>query len=531
MLGLEANLKRKIEMSNTILAIANYRVSSTEQLKNNSLTRQEISVKRAAKELGAQIVETWSGSVSSKAGTNIRRKDLLEMLEYCKKDKRIKYAIFDEYDRFMRSVNEGPYFEVLFQMTGVKVWYASESQTFNGDDAMAKFMRTMSAFKAEGSNEERIRKSISGQTVALNAGKYPFSPKPGYMRGTTAAIPEIHPVRGPALRDVLVRISNHSITPSEGLKELNNSSYTLERSPMKMDKFRRIATDPFNAGIVEIRKQVNVRNPAGIHDPLISMEQYEEINKIFNAKAKNQSGPRKNGNPDYPLNNLVSHDTCLIIKNKGKFVGFNHSNGKNKQLLYQKYRCRSCGFYISRAELHSKVEELFETNRLAPEAIKDLVEALEIVWKKKEAQSLQDSARLSQKLNGLVVTIRNQALEAIDPANSSIKTELLENIQRMKAEMSEIEEEISILSERSDTDKERFITFALEFAGKMGNNFLSIDAVSRDKCKQIIFPAGFYIDSNKNVYTPEMSTLIRLATKKRDTEVSQKSHLVRVQGL
>lgn len=65
----------------------------------------------------------------------------------------------------------------------------------------------------------------------------------------------------------------------------------------------------------------------------------------------------------------------------------------------------------------------------------------------------------------------------------------------------------------------------------MGNNFLSISPEDQMKCKQIIFPAGFYMDSDKNVYTPEISMLIRLAAKKKDTEVSNKSRLVRVQGL
>lgn len=148
-----------------IYAIANCRVSSDEQLLSNSLARQEKSVFSAAARLNAEIIQVWSGSVSSKAGTNVNRKDLMAMLETCKKNKSIKFAIFDEYDRFMRSVNEGPYFEVMFQQVGVKVWYASESDAFNGDDAMAKFMRTMSAYKAEGSNEERQRKSINGQTA------------------------------------------------------------------------------------------------------------------------------------------------------------------------------------------------------------------------------------------------------------------------------------------------------------------------------------------------------------------------------
>ena len=160
-------------------AIINSRVSTAQQLLSNSLNRQEESVEKAALKLEAIIPEDgrWAGSVSSKAGTNVTRKDLLEMLEYCRQHKDVKYAIFDEYDRYMRSVNEGPYFEVLFQQLGVKVWYASETDAFNGDDAMAKFMRTMSAFRAEGSNEERQRKSISGHEKAIRDGRYTFPPK------------------------------------------------------------------------------------------------------------------------------------------------------------------------------------------------------------------------------------------------------------------------------------------------------------------------------------------------------------------
>ncbi len=50
------------------LAIVNCRVSSTEQLENNSLNRQRDAVLKAAENLGVKIPEDgwWSGSVSSK---------------------------------------------------------------------------------------------------------------------------------------------------------------------------------------------------------------------------------------------------------------------------------------------------------------------------------------------------------------------------------------------------------------------------------------------------------------------------------
>lgn len=113
-------------MSSKALAIASCRVSTPEQLSNNSLTRQHASVLKAAEDLDVPIVRYWSGNVSSKHGTNLKRSDILEMVEFCKHNKQVKFLIVDEPDRFMRSIEEGNYFEVVFQQLGVKVWYASD---------------------------------------------------------------------------------------------------------------------------------------------------------------------------------------------------------------------------------------------------------------------------------------------------------------------------------------------------------------------------------------------------------------------
>lgn len=351
------------------------------------------------------------------------------------------------------------------------------------------------------------------------------------MGGRQKGIPEKHPVRGPALQNVLVRIAEHQVSPTQGLIELNRSSYAKERNPLKMDKFRKIATDPFYAGIVEIDKQVKVRNENGLHEPLITLDQHKELLRIFDDKKKNQAGPRKNGNPEYPLNAITAHDTCLEQKNKGKFVGFKHSNGKNPNLSYQKYRCRTCGWYITRDELHSKVTRLFANHPVTKEGAKNVIEALEIVWKRKETQSIQDKARLSQSVNTLKNEISNRAIAAIDPSNAAIREEILASVEKMKADVTDLEEEISGLDQKAEVDKARFMQFAFSFINNMGESFLSLTPENRKKCKEIIFPAGFYIDANKNVYTPEISPLIRLATYKKDAEASDFDQMVRVRRL
>jgi DNA invertase Pin-like site-specific DNA recombinase len=517
-------------MIKKVLAIANCRVSSPEQELSGSLGRQAASVENAAKELGVEIIKTWSGSVSSKKGLNINRKDLEEMLSLCKKDKHIKYVIIDELDRFMRSILEIGYFLVLFKQQGVEVVFASQPN-LKTDTAANTLLLMLEAYKAEGSNEERIHKSISGHTTALNEGRYTFHPKAGYMRGTKVGVPDVHPVRGPALREVLVRIAEHIVTPTEGLIELNKSDYTLERAHLKMDKFRNIATDPFNAGIVEIDKQVKVRNENGEHEPLITLEHHYELLRIFDAKKKTQTGPRKNGNPNFLLNTITQHDTCLEVKNKGKLVGFEHDNGKNPNLIYARYRCRSCGLLATRDELHPKVVKLFNDNPITEEGTKDFIEALDIVWNKKEAQARQDSARISQKIKTLNDEINSRAMAAIDPSNIAIKAEILTNIDKTKKQVQELEEELSGMTQNMDADKDKFLNFAFGFVSNMGECFFSLSPDDAKKCKQIIFPAGFYMDADKNVYTPEISTLITLQANKKDAEASDFTRMVRVTGL
>lgn len=514
------------------LAIALCRVSSREQLENNSLSRQRDAVINAAKRLEVTIPENywWSGSVSSKHGKNINRKDLLEIIDLCKKDKHIKYIIVDEPDRFMRSISEAYYFEVTFEQLGVTIWYASNPE-LNQRDLGSKLLKFTKYHSAEGSNEERQSKSISGQTKALLEGRYPFSPKPGYKRGYERGIQEIHPVRGPALRSVLVKMASRLSTPTQSLIELNKSEFMSDGHALyKMDKFRKIATDPFYAGIVEITRQINVRNENGLHQALITEDQHEALLEIMNGKKKTQTGPRKNGNPKYPLSNHVNCDMCKDKRN-GRYVGYDHGNGKNPNLVYEKYRCRSCRRYLTRQDLHSQIEKQFSSRVISEENLNNLLKALDRVWTQKEGQTQQDANRVSHKINALNLAIVNQVEAATDPSNLAIKQDILSSITKKKAEINQLEEELSKLKSTADDDKEAFLRFAIRFVDNMGGKFLELSPDNRLRCKQLLFPAGFSLDANNKVYTPEISTIYRLAVNKKDLSMTDKSHLVRVRGL
>ncbi len=74
-----------------------------------------------------------------------------------------------------------------------------------------------------------------------------------------------------------------------------------------------------------------------------------------------------------------------------------------------------------------------------------------------------------------------------------------------------------MLREISDTvDKEQaeFTTFALEFIGRLGTHFVNLSPQNAEKYKQILFPDGFWITPEKNVYTRQSSPIYRYRNKK-----------------
>ncbi len=514
-----------------VQAIANCRVSSEEQLLNGSLGRQNKSVEQKALELNAELVKVWSGAASSKKGVNVERKDLEQMVTECKNNKNIKYVIIDELDRFMRSMLEVGYFIVIFKQLGVDVVFASQPN-LTTDTATDTLILMLEAFKAEGSNEERQRKSIVGQTNALMEGRYTFHPKPGYMKGRVAGVHEIDPSRGPALKVILKKIASGYLTPTKALIELNNSSFSSSNSPIKMDKFRRYATDIYYAGFLEIDKQIKVSGIRGMHEPLITIDEHNNILAIFNNKPKYQVGPKRKGNPLYPLNNLLEDELCIDKKDKGRLVGFTHTNGiYNKK--YEKYRCRSCGRYWRREDLHEEFKRLFTQISISDDDQKQIIKALEIVWNKDGQNRADEVINIRRSILKLEAEINRKVEDATDPSNAGIKSDILRIIDNKKEQLNKLQIELLKLGKEEEDDKVEFMRFALSFINKTGEHFLEpyVSKENRISCKQLLFPAGLFISQDEKVYTKELSIFYRGHQMKKDAEASDNSLLVRVKRL
>ncbi len=510
-------------------AITNCRVSSDEQLKNNSLNRQQRAVLNAAKRLDVEIPKDgqWSGSVSSKRGKNYDRKDLKEMLEYCKKHKRVKYVIVDEPDRFMRSVDEAFAWETRFRHeVNVRVYYASD-ETLNTDDSYARMMRFMKYFAAETSNEERQHKSIEGDKTAILEGRYTFRPKLGYMKGDRPGVHIIAPVIGEIMRTILTKLANDLLTVTESLEEYNRSSYVRngKHCPYRMDKWRKIVTDPYYAGIVEMSKQVQARNEHGLHEPMITKEQHLHIVDLVSRKRKVQNGPRKGGNPDFILNTITLCEQCYQTEftegktekhNKGKFVGFCHGNGHTDK-VYKRYRCRKCGRLILRDELHQEVEKYLRHVYLTQQGHKLLEKQLLKVWQLEEENQENEIRAIKNKITSLTRT-NQELVEKLTLISSTTTIQVIEDsIEQNTQEITELQTKLNQFNKDIEVNRSQFISFALDFANNLATHFFELTPEEAKLCKLLLFPDGFLVTSENKVYTTKISPFYRLQTNKKDT--------------
>jgi uncharacterized protein with PIN domain len=515
-------------MADVVKAIVNGRVSTAKQLENNSLGRQQESVEIAAAKLGAIIPEDgrWAGSVSSKAGTNVKRKDLKAMVEYCKKHKDVKYAIFDEYDRYMRSVNEGPYFEVVFQQLGVKVWYASESDQFNGDDAMAKFQRAMSAYRAEGSNEERQRKSIHGHEKAIREGRHTFPTKPGYTKGNTPGVKLPHLITFKPFQTALKEVLSGIYTPTEALKRLNKSDFSKVHAPWSMDKFRHFATDPYYARIIVMDKQVKERNQFGQHEAMITPEEHEELVRIFTGRFKPR-GEKRHYNPEFPMNKVLLCEDC---NREIVFTGSRKNNGyaKKNTIYYWKYECRGCHKSYHRHEVHNNITKRLSEIQYTGKQRQELIEALATVWGQKKQDKLQQIKALEQRSQTLQQT-KSKLIVEMAQADPEYKQDIKDEVDKIKVQIADNEALISQSGELQE-DLVDFVKFGLEYTNTLMDDYWKLDHEERVRCQQLILPGGISFNHDKKVGTPEISSIYTLEPNKKDLRFDRKSLMVELVG-
>ena len=505
-------------MSKGIVSIALCRVSTAEQaLTGNSLLRQGQNVQKASETLEAPIIKIWSLDQSSKAGKNLKRKDLAEMLIMCKQNKSIKYLIVDEIDRFMRSIDELYYFEVTFREVGVTVWYASQPE-LNSKDTMAKLNKLFKVFQAEASNDERISKSTNGLRDRVRLGYYPFPVPQGYRKTNTPGLFEPDETRFALLQRSFREILT-GVMPATALHNLTLAGYTQQNGKsLYLKRFMKILRCPYYAGSIRIEGWDFI-NDHGLHEKMIGLDEFEQLQAMLMGKKLKQ--PRRVHNPAYPLSNLMACSEC-----GNHLVGFLQNNGKGKS--YDRYKCRGCGILFHRDEVHGALNVLLNTVEIRENKQDELLKSLSYVWKLEQSEALGRVRLLETRMDTLKDEKKKYLLALAN--HPDLQDDYREAISEVEMKLEGIGADIRIARD-VDQDLVEFTSFAFDFIKNQSREWWNLEFDDREKCKQLLFPRGFSINYAKTVYTQEISPLIRLKDTKTEPLNGSVNGMVEVAGV
>src|SRR5579862_5583385 len=385
---------------NKTKAIALCRVSTKSQELDGNLEPQKENVKKAADVLGAELVKVWALAVSSRKGKNVNRKDLKEMYDYCKHNRSVKYLIVDEVDRFMRSIEEYFWWKMEFKQIGVRLVHANRPD-IDPDDDRAVFDELIDVYRAEQSNNERIKKTPEKQKAKLFAGYYPSNPHTGYKKSEIPGLHEPDEPNWTAMRKAFKAMAAGECDIHEGLRRaLKDGLRTKNYGPrsvggrtIDMFRWKALMIDPYYCGIL-VFSDWELPEIEGLHTPMITREEHDILKAIVKNKGKRFVINRNN--PEFLLSNEAECARCLMAGCKHpRLVGYWQNNGAKKGYKrYRRYRCRECNLGVRQETLHEGVTEELSSLVLTSEQKDKLKERAHKLWASYEKERIE-TARIA----------------------------------------------------------------------------------------------------------------------------------------
>jgi site-specific DNA recombinase len=312
------------------------RVSTEEQVDNFSLDTQEDICLKEAQRRGIEIVKIFREEGRS-AKTIVGRPVLIELLEYCRKNKKtIDAVLVYRLDRMSRQTSD--YLAIRKKLAECNITLLSATEP-TGNSPTEKLIETMLAGFAQLDNDVRSERTKNGMRArflaGLNNGPVPL----GYLNQDGYCI------KDPATWDKVKNAWDLMATGKKSLREMAGimNSWGLRQTIkgkeflFKSQAVSRIFNNIFYAGIM--RSSRYPEEVQGQHVPMITKEQFYKVQAIIDGRNTQIAvpwGKRNKDNPDFPLRKIVRCGKC------GTPLTGAWSKGNTTRVAY--YFCRKrCG--------------------------------------------------------------------------------------------------------------------------------------------------------------------------------------------
>jgi len=505
------NLRRRYyqTMNKNDRGIIYCRVSSLGQVRGTSLEGQEEACLDYAQRNNIEVANIYIEKGESATAAN--RTEFLKAIEFCQLHKnKVSAFIVWKIDRFARNTTD--HFAVRAKLKKHGVQLHSVTEPITGDH-MGSFIETLFAAVAELENEVRKQRCQGGMRRKIAEGIWCWQPPVGYIhakkltdrRKTRPDEPD--PDRFGLIQKALKTYAegNYNIT---GLAALMNEWGYKTRTglPIGKQKVEKILTNKFYAGILV--NPWDGSEHAGLHIPMITPEEFNQIQLVKQKFSRGADRPRLKENPDFPLRRFIR---CICEK---PYTGAWRAGRKKRYAYYQCHnnRCVHNALGIRKKNLEDGFKKYL--NDISPN--KKSLTLLESV--------MLDAWDNRHKTKTKIHTQKNNKLESLKQKKNHILQMRVDN-EIGKDEFLKLRSSIEIqIAEQSPKDPQGTPTMEMGGIEKMLRETLyslehlaeQWEEIKETKQKQRfqrwVLPEGArHHRSDNSYYTAVMSPVIRLS--------------------
>ena len=327
---LNKNMFLQTETTNFKKAIIYLRVSTEEQVENYSLDTQEDICRKEAARRGFNVVEVFREEGRS-AKTIIGRPVLIQLLEYCRKNKKKVHAVFVyRLDRISRQTADYLAIRKKLAESDVSVISATEP---TGNSPTEKLIETVLAGFAQLDNDVRSERTKNGMRARFLSGLINARPPLGYILKHGYVVKDPHTFE--KMKSAWDLLATGTKSLAEISKLLNEwqmkNPYSVGNYKLLPHTLSKLFHNKFYMGIITSDKYPE--QVRGQHTSMVTEEQFYRVQAILDGRNPNKLAlaRRMRDKPEFPLRRIVKCGKC------GAALTGAWSKGRNARYAY--YRC------------------------------------------------------------------------------------------------------------------------------------------------------------------------------------------------
>ena len=493
--------KLQTEHKNAVIYI---RVSTSEQAENNlSLDSQLDSCKEYADRLGYNVLEVFREEGQSAKTAN--RDEFLRAIEFCRTNKdKVEVFVVWKLDRFSRNSADHHAVKGMLVSLGVKL----ESVTEPIDDsATGQLMESILAGFAEFDNKLRAERSRVGMVRRSEQGSWQHGSPTGYdcVRDAQGR-PTLKPNSNSELIKKILLAFNSGTYSQRGLMDMAEDIGLTNKKgkPFGKQTISNWLRNPVYAGL--IKTSMTEESVPGLHEPLITLEQFQENQNILAGKKKYFSA--SNTKEDFPLktNGFLK---CAVCSNS-----LTASNTRGNGGLYPRYSCTTCKsavlkkpVSVGKERIHEEFYELLDS--ITPS--ESVLRLFETVLLKQWDLHYQETRSLRRELDRKLIELEDFRSKTTNKfitgditkeEKESINANTDSEIITAQLKRSEYQEQ--------EVDSKTLVTYATTFIKNAKKLWQDAPFEQKVWFQKLVFPEGLEYEFGKGFRTANLGVCYRV---------------------